>query len=64
MALIETLTTRGMRRLTLDVAEDNTPARRLYERLGFTLDGRRKGYYAAGRPAPVDALLMSCSLPV
>jgi ribosomal-protein-alanine N-acetyltransferase len=64
MALIATLTTRGVHRLTLDVAEDNTPARRLYERLGFTLDGRRKGYYAAGRTAPVDALLMSCSLTV
>ncbi len=61
-ALIETLTTRGVHRLTLDVAEDNLPARRLYARLGFTLDGRRKGYYAAGRAQPVDALLMSCSL--
>ena len=63
-AVIETLTARGVHRLTLDVAEDNLPARRLYERLGFTLDGRRKGYYAAGRVQPVDALLMSCSLPV
>ena len=46
-------------RITLDVAEDNTSARRLYDRLGFTLDGRRKGYYTAGSAAPVDALLMS-----
>ena len=49
----------GNTRLLLDVAEDNAPARRLYDRLGFTLDGRRKGYYTAGRAAPVDALLMS-----
>lgn len=49
----------GIHRLLLDVAEDNAPARRLYDRLGFTLDGRRKGYYTAARTAPVDALLMS-----
>jgi ribosomal-protein-alanine N-acetyltransferase len=53
----------GVRRVLLDVAEDNTAARALYDRLGFTLDGRRKGYYTAGRSAPSDALLMSCSLP-
>lgn len=51
----------GIRRLLLDVAEDNAPARRLYDRLGFTLDGRRKGYYTAGRTEPADALLMSRS---
>jgi len=49
----------GISRITLDVAEDNTSARRLYKSLGFTEDGRRKGYYTAGRAAPVDALLMS-----
>ncbi len=49
----------GNTRLLLDVAEDNAPARHLYARLGFTLDGRRKAYYTAGRAAPVDALLMS-----
>jgi lipid A disaccharide synthetase len=55
----DALAEEGTTRLLLDVAEDNTPARRLYVRLGFTEDGRRKGYYTAGRPAPVDALLMS-----
>jgi [ribosomal protein S18]-alanine N-acetyltransferase len=49
----------GTSRITLEVAEDNAPARQLYANLGFTLDGRRKGYYTAGRAAPVDALLMS-----
>ena len=49
-------------RITLDVAEDNTSARRLYDRLGFTLDGRRTGYYRARRAAPVDALLLSRAL--
>lgn len=52
----------GNTRVLLDVAEDNAPALRLYARLGFTLDGRRKAYYTAGRPAPVDALLMSRAL--
>ncbi len=58
-AAIPALAEEGNTRLLLDVAEDNTPARRLYVRLGFTENGRRKGYYTAGRPAPVDALLMS-----
>lgn len=58
-AAIPVLAGAGNTRLLLDVAEDNTPARRLYVRLGFTEDGRRKGYYSAGRPSPVDALLMS-----
>jgi [ribosomal protein S18]-alanine N-acetyltransferase len=49
----------GNTRVLLDVAEDNAPALHLYTSLGFKLDGRRKAYYTAGRPAPVDALLMS-----
>lgn len=58
-AALPLLAAAGNARLLLEVAEDNAPARHLYETLGFTLDGRRKGYYTAGRPAPVDALLMS-----
>lgn len=50
-------------RVTLDVAEDNAAARHLYARLGFTEDGRRPRYYSAGRAAPVDAVLMSKTLP-
>lgn len=57
--LMQRLVDDGIARITLDVAEDNAPARRLYDRLGFTLDGRRPRYYTAGRAAPVDALLMS-----
>lgn len=58
-ALISALETAGTRRLMLEVAEDNTAARRLYARFGFTEDGRRRGYYSAGRDVPVDAVLMS-----
>lgn len=61
--LIETaipaLVSGGNARVLLDVAEDNTSARRLYERMGFATDGRRPRYYTAGRAAPVDAILMS-----
>lgn len=58
-AALAPLDAAGNTRLLLEVAEDNAPARRLYARLGFTLDGRRKGYYTAGRASPIDALLMS-----
>lgn len=58
-AALTPLAAAGNTRLLLEVAEDNAPARHLYAGLGFTLDGRRKGYYTAGRAAPVDALLMS-----
>ena len=57
--LIEDLKQRGTMRLTLDVAEDNAPARHLYTSLGFTEDGRRPRYYTHGRLAPADAILMS-----
>lgn len=45
----------GARRATLEVRESNVPARRLYERAGFVLKGRRPGYY--DRP-PEDALIL------
>jgi len=60
--LIDDLSARGARRLTLDVAEDNTSALRLYASLGFTEDGRRPRYYTAGRAEPADAILMSRKL--
>ena len=42
--------------LTLEVRESNFPARRLYEKHGFTDVGRRKGYYECPRE---DAILMT-----
>ncbi|MEZ5571976.1 MAG: ribosomal protein S18-alanine N-acetyltransferase [Halioglobus sp.] len=51
----------GATRCLLEVRESNAPARRLYERSGFRLDGVRKNYYpaSAGRE---DAMLMSLEL--
>jgi ribosomal-protein-alanine N-acetyltransferase len=58
-ALMNRMGERGISRITLDVAEDNTPARALYKAHGFTEDGHRPRYYTAGRDVPVDAVLMS-----
>jgi ribosomal-protein-alanine N-acetyltransferase len=49
----------GARRCLLEVRESNHAARALYAGCGFTVDGRRKGYYGGGRE---DALLMSLEL--
>lgn len=46
-------------RVMLEVAEDNHPARKLYETTGFTQDGRRKGYYKRASEPDIDAILMS-----
>jgi ribosomal-protein-alanine N-acetyltransferase len=44
--------------MVLEVAVGNKPARRLYERAGFTQVGRRRRYYASGE----DALVLRVSL--
>lgn len=46
---------RGARQVLLEVAVDNEPARRLYERYGFAAVGLRRGYY---QPSNTDALVM------
>ena len=61
-ALIEAATreaaSRGAARLFLEVAEDNFPARRLYDELGFLPVGKRRAYYARGALPAVAALMM------
>lgn len=52
----------GSERLLLEVRESNQAARYLYERAGFELDGRRRGYYRLGEGRREDALLMSLLL--
>ncbi|WP_420904642.1 ribosomal protein S18-alanine N-acetyltransferase [Candidatus Magnetaquiglobus chichijimensis] len=44
----------------LEVRASNVPARRLYESLGFTCIGVRRGYYRHGPCGPEDALVMAC----
>ena len=51
--------TRGAERAYLEVRESNAPALAFYQRLGFHITGRRRGYYAE----PVeDAILMTQTL--
>ena len=45
LALVEELKALGSHCLTLEVRDSNTPARTLYEKLGFQQIGLRKNYY-------------------
>jgi len=53
--LIAEASRRGCRYLDLEVRADNSVAIALYERHGFTVTGRRRGYY---QPSGTDALVM------
>ncbi len=55
LALLDAAIARGARTSTLEVRASNLPARRLYEKLGYQLVGRRRNYYRDGE----DALLMT-----
>lgn len=54
-ALLEEAGRRACRRVLLEVRVDNSRARTLYERFGFAVIGRRRGYY---QPSGTDALVM------
>jgi ribosomal-protein-alanine N-acetyltransferase len=49
---------RGVRTIFLEVDENNQPARRLYERSGFVVVGRRERYYKQASGEQSNALLM------
>jgi ribosomal-protein-alanine N-acetyltransferase len=49
---------RGVRTVFLEVEESNQPARRLYERAGFSVAGRRERYYQQPGGEQLNALLM------
>jgi [ribosomal protein S18]-alanine N-acetyltransferase len=49
---------RGARAVFLEVEENNQPARRLYERAGFGVVGRRERYYRQPGGEQLNALLM------
>lgn len=59
---ISILKSRNVRRLLLEVAEDNVSAKALYTQLGFATDGRRPKYYRRSEGAAIDAILMSLTL--
>ena len=49
---------RGVRTIFLEVEENNQPARRLYDRTGFMVVGRRERYYKQPNGEQLNALLM------
>lgn len=53
---------RGTARLFLEVAVDNAAALALYRAAGFSVVGRRAGYYASPDRGPVDGLILARSL--
>ncbi len=54
----ERLRETGVKRVLLEVADDNAPAIALYRHCGFTEIGRRKKYYRRKSGREVDALVM------
>jgi ribosomal-protein-alanine N-acetyltransferase len=48
----------GVRSIFLEVEENNVPARRLYEKTGFGVIGRRERYYQQPGGEQLNALLM------
>ena len=48
----------GVRTVFLEVEENNQPARRLYDRAGFAVAGRRERYYKQPGGEQLNALLM------
>ena len=49
---------RGIQKIFLEVEENNQPARRLYERAGFSVVGRRERYYQQAGGEQLNELLM------
>lgn len=57
--IMEELRRDDIKLLYLEVRESNTPARRLYEKLGFRANGFRQNYYRTAAGGREDAILMS-----
>lgn len=60
--LIRSLTSQNVECLFLEVRPSNERARKLYENSGFSLIGRRRGYYPAPNGSREDALVMRLDL--
>lgn len=54
-AALDNAKMQGAQKMYLEVASSNEAAQQLYTKVGFTLVGRRKAYYASG----ADALLLA-----
>lgn len=57
-ALLDAARGEGAERMLLEVADTNVPARRLYERAGFTTIATRRRYYPSGADALVLELVL------
>ena len=53
---------RGVKKVFLEVEENNQPARRLYERAGIRVVGRRERYYRDAGGEQLNALVMQRDL--
>jgi [ribosomal protein S18]-alanine N-acetyltransferase len=53
--LLKSAQNQGVRKVFLEVRESNTAARKLYEKVGFVVNGKRKSYY---REPDEDALML------
>lgn len=58
-AMIEEGSRAGLERVLLEVRAGNASALALYARHGFSMDGRRPGYYPGAAGQREDAILMS-----
>lgn len=61
-AVLHTCRETAIARLHLEVRRDNTAARALYQQGGFTVSGRRPGYYSDNNGNHHDALILTCCL--
>jgi len=61
-AVFDDLLLSPARRMFLEVSEENAAAIRLYERLGFAVISRRKGYYPKADGSQATALVMARDL--
>jgi ribosomal-protein-alanine N-acetyltransferase len=57
-AHLATLRRKGVKKLFLEVGENNPAGRALYDHAGFVEAGRREGYYRQGDRDPVAALIL------
>ena len=64
LAAVPVALSQGVRRLFLEVADDNRPARTFYRSLDFQPVGRRRAYYKRADGPAVDAVIMARSLPI